>query len=92
MLFRSAETRVLFRYRLTGKVDKDEFGKLKHIHGYFEQVNPISDSLIQKFFSAGISIDELSDFINVPKQIDGSSNLVSQQKTGAKSTASFLED
>ena len=88
----TAETRVLFRYRLTGKVDKDEFGKLKHIHGYFEQVNPISDSLIQKFFSAGISIDELSDFINVPKQIDGSSNLVSQQKTGAKSTASFLED
>lgn len=88
----SAETRVLFRYRLTGKVDKDEFGKLKHIHGYFEQVNPISDSLIQKFFSAGISIDELSDFINVPKQIDGSSNLVSQQKTCVKSTASFLED
>lgn len=88
----TAETRVLFRYRLTGKVDKDEFGKLKHIHGYFEQVNPISDSLLQKFFSAGISIDELSDFINVPKQIDGSSNLVSQQKTGAKSTASFLED
>lgn len=88
----TAETRVLFRYRLTGKVDKDEFGKLKHIHGYFEQVNPISDSLIQKFFSAGISIDELSDFINIPKQIDGSSNLVSQQKTGAKSTASFLED
>lgn len=88
----TAETRVLFRYRLTGKVDKDEFGKLKHIQGYFEQVNPISDSLLQKFFSAGISIDELSDFINVPKQIDGSSNLVSQQKTGDKSTASFLED
>lgn len=88
----TAETRVLFRYRLTGKVDKDEFGKLKHIHGYFEQVNPISDSLIQKFFSAGISIDELSDFINVPEQINGSSNLVSQQKTGDKPTASFLED
>lgn len=76
----SAETRVLFRYKLTGEVDKDENGKIKHIHGYFEQVNPISESLVQKFFSAGISRDELKAFIDVPEQIKGKTNLASQME------------
>lgn len=83
----SAETRVLFRYKLTGKVDKDINGKLTKIHGYFEQVNPISDNLIQKFYSVGISREELLPFIEVPDICEGKSNIKSQQ---VASDLSFL--
>lgn len=75
----SAETRILFRFKLTGEVDKDENGKIKKIHGYFEQVNPVSEELIQKFFSAGISRDELKAFTSAPEVISGESNLGSQR-------------
>lgn len=73
-----AETKVLFRYTLTGEVDKDENGRTKKIHGYFEQVEPISDKLIQKFYIAGITREELEPFINPPKTIKGKTNLKSQ--------------
>lgn len=64
--FGKAETRILFRYRLTGETERDpETGKVTRIVGIFEQVNPISDSLMQKFFEAGISINELQPFLNV---------------------------
>lgn len=76
-----AETSVLFRYNLTGEVDKDpETGKVLKIHGYFEQVNPISEDLKSKFFSTGISREQIEQFTNPPKIIEGASNLPSQQK------------
>lgn len=75
-----AETSVLFRYNLTGEVDRDpETGRLEKIHGYFEQVNPISKDLVSKFFSAGISKDQIQQFMNPPEIIEGKSNLPSQQ-------------
>lgn len=75
-----AETRVLFQYTLTGTVDKDPVtGKTKRIHGYFEQVEPISDKLVQKFYAAGITKEELVQFLNPPKQIEGKTNLESQK-------------
>lgn len=60
-----AETRVLFRFKLSGKTEKDENGKTINIDGNFEQVSPISDSMVQKFFAAGISRDELAPFLTV---------------------------
>lgn len=72
----SAETRILFRFVLTGNVKKDGDKVLK-IDGYFEQVNPISEGMLQKFYSAGISKDELTDFINVKPQVEGGTNLSS---------------
>jgi len=77
----SAETRVLFRYNLTGQVDYDENGNPINIHGYFEQVNPISDSLVQKFYSAGISKEALAEFTHEVEILEGRTNLPSQ---GAK--------
>lgn len=76
----TAETRVIFRYNLTGKVDKDADGKILKIHGYFEQVNPISDSLVQKFYVAGISREELLDYIGEVTRVEGESNLESQKE------------
>lgn len=75
-----AETRVLFRFKKTGEVDKDEFGNTLKVHGYFEQVSPMSERLVQKFYSAGISRNEIVQFLNVPEIIEGQSNLASQQK------------
>lgn len=86
----SGETRVLFRYKLTGEVDKDENGRVKKIHGYFEQVNPISEELVQKFFTAGISRDELKNFVTAPEVLDGRSNLKSQIKKESSKIPSFL--
>lgn len=76
----TAETRVLFRYKLTGEVDYDEYGKPIKIYGYFEQVNPISDSLVEKFYSAGISKEALADFTHEVTLLDGKSNLPSQME------------
>lgn len=73
-----AETRTLFRYKLTGEVSIDEETGKKKIHGYFEQVEPISEKLIQKFYVAGITREELEPFIYPPKQVEGGTNLKSQ--------------
>lgn len=83
-----AETNVLFRYVLTGQVDKDANGRTTKIHGYFEQVRPISDELIQRFYMAGISSDELSMFVHPPARVEGATNLPSQiQKLKAEEEA-----
>ena len=70
----------MFQFRLTGKADKDPVsGKVLKIHGYYEQLNPISDDLVQSFYQVGITKSEIEKFINVPKRIEGRSNLPSQQ-------------
>lgn len=73
-----AETRVLFRYVLTGEVDKDSTGRVTKIHGYFEQVSPIGNDLVQRFYMAGISRTELKQFLHPADQIEGQTNLPSQ--------------
>ena len=74
-----AITRVLFQFRLTGETDVDpETGKLLKIHGYFEQVNPISERLTEKFYSTGISKEEIAEYTKKVETIPGESNLPSQ--------------
>lgn len=75
-----AETRVIFKFHLTGEVDRDmETGKVLKIHGYYEQVNSISERLKDKFYSAGIAKQDIEEFLNCPDIIDGESNLASQK-------------
>lgn len=74
----TAETKVLFRYVLTGQVDKDANGKTTKIHGYFEQVSAISPELTQRFYMAGISKEELAPFLNPREQVEGGTNLPSE--------------
>ena len=74
-----AETKKLFEFVLTGEVDKDpETGKVKKIHGYFQQVHPISEKLVQLFYSVGITKADLQPYLNVPDIIPGETNLASQ--------------
>lgn len=87
----SAETSVLFRYVLTGKVDENPDGSVKKVYGYFEQVNPISDNLKQKFFSAGISIDKLAPYLNAIPVEEGHSNLPSQKSKESAKSLTFLD-
>ena len=76
-----AETRVLFEYIMTGHASKyPHTGKIKEIFGYFQQVNPISEKLVQSFFSVGITREELKKYIEVPPVIEGRSNLASQER------------
>lgn len=76
-----AETIKLFEYVLTGEADKDpDTGKVTKIYGYFQQTNPLSDKLIKLFYSVGITKEEIRQFIDVPKIIEGKSNIPSQQK------------
>ena len=71
----------LFEFVLTGKADKDpETGKVTKIYGYFQQSNPISEKLVQLFYSVGITREELNDFINIPEIIKGETNLPSQRQ------------
>jgi pilus assembly protein CpaF len=75
-----AITRKLFEYVLTGEADKDPVtGKVTKIHGYFQQTNPISDKLVQLFYSVGVTRAELSQFLDIPPIIEGKSNMKSQQ-------------
>ena len=74
-----AETVVLFEFVLTGESVKDpETGELTDIKGYFQQVNPISEGLKQKFYSVGITKEELAPFLVSPVVKEGCSNLASQ--------------
>ncbi len=50
-----------------------------NIHGYFQQLNPISERLVQRFYSVGITKEELKPYLNVPDVIEGKSNLASQK-------------
>lgn len=86
-----AETKVLFEFRLTGEVDKDANGKVQKIHGYFQQVNPISEQLVQSFYAVGITKEEVEEFTKVPQHKEGYlSNLPSQmaKEDEAKSNSS----
>lgn len=75
-----AETVKLFEYVLTGESEKDPVtGKVRKIHGYFQQSNRISDKLIKLFYSVGITKEEIKDYIDVPAIVPGRSNLRSQQ-------------
>lgn len=74
-----AESITLFEYKLTGDTEKDPVtGKVKEIFGYFQQVNPISEELIQAFYSVGITKDELEIYVNPPEVLPDRSNLPSQ--------------
>lgn len=74
-----AESITLFEYVLTGDSEKDPVtGRVKKIYGYFQQVNPISEKLIQYFYSVGVTKEEIEPFIHPPKTIPGRSNLASQ--------------
>lgn len=59
------DIRRLFEYRLKGKTDKDMYGKPKLIHGYFKQVNPISDGLLKKMYASGFTEEEVREFTEV---------------------------
>lgn len=76
-----AETVKLFEFVLTGESTKDPLtGEVKDIKGYFQQCNPISQKLVQKFYSVGITKQEIAAFVTAPVVIEGASNLASQQK------------
>lgn len=80
-----AETNVLFEFKLTGDSEKDEStGKVKQIYGYFQQVNGISEKLVQAFYSVGITKDEIAAYITPPPLVDGRSNLKSQDEVEKK--------
>lgn len=74
-----AEARTLFEFVLTGDSEKDPVtGKIKKIYGYFQQVNAISDKLVQSFYSVGVSKHEIESYVHPRKVIEGESNLPSQ--------------
>lgn len=76
-----AETSTLFEFVLTGKTDKDPItGKILKIHGYFQQVNPLSEKLVQLFYSVGVTREEIDKFIHVPEVRPDGTNLPSQLK------------
>ncbi len=76
-----AETSTLFEFVLTGKTDKDPTtGKILKIHGYFQQVNPLSEKLVQLFYSVGVTREEIDKFIHVPEVRPDGTNLPSQLK------------
>ena len=82
-----AVTRKLFEFVLTGEADKDpKTGKVTKIHGYFQQSNPISEKLIQLFYSVGVTRAELAKFIDVPPITKGKSNMPSQTGVSPKKT------
>ena len=66
---------------MTGDSEKyPNSNKIKKIYGYFQQVNPISDKLVQYFYSVGVTKQELEPYTNPPKVIPGRSNLKSQEE------------
>lgn len=74
-----AETSVIFEFKLTGDTDKDPVtGKVNKVYGYFQQVNPISEKLVQSFYSVGVTREELKNYVEVPKVLKDRSNLASQ--------------
>lgn len=76
-----AETHTIFEFKLTGDTIKDEkTGKVKKIFGYFQQVSPISEKLMEAFYSVGVTREELKPYIYPPEVIQGRSNLTSQKQ------------
>ena len=80
-----AEAVTLFEFKLTGDTEKDPVtGKVKEIFGYFQQVNPISEKLVQFFYSVGVTKEELHAYIEPPKVLPDRSNLASQVEAEKK--------
>lgn len=81
-----AESSTLFEYVMTGDSEKDPVNpnKILKIYGYFQQVNPISEKLVQYFYSVGVSKEELLPYTNPPAIIEGRSNLKSQEEFEAQ--------
>lgn len=74
-----AETHTIFEFKLTGDTIKNEAtGKVEKIFGYFQQVSPISEKLMEAFFSVGVTRQELEPYIHPPEIIENRSNLESQ--------------
>ncbi len=86
-----AVTSVIFRYVLTGEVDYKPNGDIEKIHGYFQIENAISDELVQKFYSAGVSKKQLEFFTNPPSIIEGRSNLGSNTEIVDSIVSSTVE-
>lgn len=88
-----AVSRPIFEFVLTGEADKDPVtGDVLKIHGYYQQVNPLSDKLLKKFYAAGITKTELKRFIDVPPVIKGRSNLGSDGSTKESSLQNEIND
>ena len=74
-----AVSKVLFEFVMSGDSEIDPVtGKVTKIHGYFQQVNGISEKLIQYFYSVGVTKEELLPYTNPRPVIEGRSNLDSQ--------------
>lgn len=88
-----AVTRKLFEYVLTGEADKDpDTGKVTKIYGYFQQSNPLSESLIKAFYTVGITKEEIAEFITAPKVVEGRSNLASQINVVQRKAQNTVDD
>lgn len=88
-----AETIKIFEFVLTGESTKDPVtGRVTNVKGYFQQCNPISKKLVQKFYSVGITKQELESFLTCPEIIEGKSNLASQQKKEDESVEDFIKN
>ncbi len=69
----------LFEFVMTGDSEKyPGSNKIKKIYGYFQQVNAISDKLVQYFYSVGVTKQELEPYTHPPKVLPDRSNLASQ--------------
>lgn len=87
-----AVTKTIFEFRLTGDTIKNEkTGKVEKIFGYFQQVDAISDKLVEAFYSVGITRVELEQYVNPPKVRPGRSNLASQEKFEEERLAKMRE-
>lgn len=58
-----AEMNKIAGFEFTGEVERDSSGKLVEICGNYFDNGKISERLLQKFYAAGISKEELKDFI-----------------------------
>lgn len=56
--------RVIFEFRMSGKTKTAANGRT-YIDGDFYHVNPISRALLDKFYKAGISLDEIKEFVAI---------------------------
>lgn len=58
-----ARSRVLYEFKPTKQVDKNPDGSIKLIHGVFKRRDVMSDRLAEKFYLAGVSDEELAEFL-----------------------------
>ena len=61
----SIKVNTLFEFVQTGRNSTNKKNGLPHAIGYFRQVNPISETLIKKFYRSSISHEDIAEFITV---------------------------